>query len=442
MKLSNFFLPILKENPSEAKIKSHQLMLRSGMIRQSASGIYSWLPLGLRVLKNIENVVRDEQNNAGANELLMPTIQSADIWKESGRYDDYGKEMLRITDRHDRDLLYGPTNEELITQIFRDNVKSYKSLPLLLYHIQWKFRDEIRPRFGVMRCREFLMKDTYSFDLDKSSAENSYKKMFLSYLKTFEKFDLKAIPMKAETGPIGGDLSHEFIILAETGESEVFLDKNLLEIETKYINYTKEKIDKIVNKYSSFYAATDEKHDVIEFEKKVEKKNRLNTRGIEIGHIFYFGDKYSKSMKAFVNSKDGSNINPQMGSYGIGVSRLPAAIIEAKYNGEYMKWPNSVTPFKVAILNLGKNGDEADQKSEDIYQILKNSNLDPILDDTSENPSSKFKNFDLIGIPYQIIIGSKLKKDEYEFKELGEDKKIMSKEEIINKLKKIYAIDK
>ncbi len=442
MKLSNFFLPILKESPSEAKIKSHQLMLRSGMIRQSASGIYSWLPLGLRVLKNIEKVVRDEQNNAGANELLMPTIQSADIWKESGRYDDYGKEMLRITDRHDRDLLYGPTNEELITQIFRDNVKSYKSLPLLLYHIQWKFRDEIRPRFGVMRCREFLMKDTYSFDLDKSSAENSYKKMFLSYLKTFEKFDLKAIPMKAETGPIGGDLSHEFIILAETGESEVFLDKNLLEIETKYIDYTKEKIDKIVNKYSSFYAATDEKHDVIEFEKKVEKKNRLNTRGIEIGHIFYFGDKYSKSMKAFVNSKDGSNINPQMGSYGIGVSRLPAAIIEAKYNGEYMKWPNSVTPFKVAIINLGKNGDEADQKSEDIYQILKNNNLDPLLDDTSENPSSKFKNFDLIGIPYQIIIGSKLKKSEYEFKELGEDKKIMSKEEIINKLKKIYAIDK
>ena len=412
------------------------------MIRQSASGIYSWLPLGLRVLKNIENIVRNEQNNAGANEMLMPTIQSADIWKESGRFDDYGKEMLRITDRHERDLLYGPTNEELITQIFRDNVKSYKSLPLLLYHIQWKFRDEIRPRFGVMRCREFLMKDTYSFDLDKLSAENSYKKMFLSYLKTFEKFDLKAIPMKAETGPIGGDLSHEFIILAETGESEVFLDKSLLEIETKNIDYTKENIDEIVNKYSSFYAATDEKHDVIEFEKRVDNKNRLNTRGIEIGHIFYFGDKYSKSMKAFVNSKDGTNINPQMGSYGIGVSRLPAAIIEAKYNGEYMKWPNSVTPFKVAILNLGKNGDEADQKSEDIYQILKNSNLDPILDDTSENPSSKFKNFDLIGIPYQIIIGSKLKKDEYEFKELGEDKKIMSKEEIINKLKKIYAIDK
>src|SRR5210317_74384 len=391
MKLSNYFLPILKETPSEAKIKSHQLMLRSGMIRQSASGIYSWLPLGFKVLKNIENVVREEQNNAGAIELLMPTIQSSEIWKESGRYDDYGKEMLRIQDRHERDLLYGPTNEELITQIFRDNIKSYKNLPLMLYHIQWKFRDEIRPRFGVMRCREFLMKDTYSFDIDQAAAELSYKKMFLSYLKTFEKFDLKAIPMKAETGPIGGDLSHEFIILAETGESEVFLDKNLLEIETKNIDYTKSKIDKIVNKYSSFYAATDEKHDVIEFEKKVEKKNRLNTRGIEIGHIFYFGDKYSKSMKAFVNSKDGSNINPQMGSYGIGVSRLPAAIIEAKYNGEYMKWPNSVTPFKVAILNLGKNGDEADQKSEDIYQILKNNNLDPILDDTSENPSSKFK---------------------------------------------------
>ena len=441
MKLSNYFLPILKENPAEAKIKSHQLMLRSGMIRQSASGIYSWLPIGLKVLKNIEEVVRQEQNNAGAIELLMPTIQSADLWKESGRYDDYGKEMLRISDRHDRDLLYGPTNEELITQIFRDNVKSYKNLPLMLYHIQWKFRDEIRPRFGVMRCREFLMKDTYSFDVDKNGAEKSYKKMFLSYLKTFQKFDLKAIPMKAETGPIGGDLSHEFIILADTGESEVYLDKNLLDIDVKNVEYTDENIEEIINKYSKFYSATDEKHDVNEFEKKVSKENQLKTKGIEIGHIFYFGDKYSKSMKALINTKDGKNINPQMGSYGIGVSRLPAAIIEAKYNGQFMKWPKTITPFKVAIINLGKNGDEADQKSNEIYLNLKNANLDPLLDDTSENPSSKFKNFDSIGIPYQIVIGSKLKIDEFEFKEIGEEKLILSKEEIINRLKEIYQID-
>ena len=442
MKLSNYFLPILKENPSEAKIKSHQLMLRAGMIRQSASGIYSWLPMGFKVLKNIEQVVREEQNKAGAIELLMPTIQSADIWKESGRYDDYGKEMLRISDRHERDLLYGPTNEELITQIFRDNIKSYKNLPLMLYHIQWKFRDEIRPRFGVMRCREFLMKDTYSFDIDKVAAEFSYKKMFLSYLKTFQKFELNAIPMKAETGPIGGDLSHEFIILADTGESEVFLDKNLLDIDVNEVDYSDKNINEIIERFSKFYSATDEKHDVNEFENNVSKENQLRTKGIEIGHIFYFGDKYSKSMKALVNNKEGKNINPQMGSYGIGVSRLPAAIIEAKYNGNYMKWPKTVTPFKVAIINLGKNGDEADQKSTEIYQNLINANLDPILDDTSENPSSKFKNFDLIGIPYQIIIGSKLKKDEFEFKEIGEEKLILSKEEVINRLKEIYNIDK
>ena len=442
MKLSNYFLPILKENPSEAKIKSHQLMLRAGMIRQSASGIYSWLPMGFKVLKNIEQVVREEQNKAGAIELLMPTIQSTDIWKESGRYDDYGKEMLRISDRHKRDLLYGPTNEELITQIFRDNIKSYKNLPLMLYHIQWKFRDEIRPRFGVMRCREFLMKDTYSFDVDKAAAEFSYKKMFLSYLKTFQKFELNAIPMKAETGPIGGDLSHEFIILADTGESEVFLDKNLLDIDLNEVDYSDKNINEIIERFSKFYSATDEKHDVNEFENNVSKEYQLRTKGIEIGHIFYFGDKYSKSMKALVNNKEGKNINPQMGSYGIGVSRLPAAIIEAKYNGNYMKWPKTVTPFKVAIINLGKNGDEADQKSNEIYQNLINANLDPILDDTSENPSSKFKNFDLIGIPYQIIIGSKLKKDEFEFKEIGEEKLILSKEEVINRLKDIYNIDK
>ena len=440
MKLSNYFLPILKETPSEAKIKSHQLMLRSGMIRQSASGIYSWLPLGFKVLKNIENVVREEQNKAGAIELLMPTIQSSDIWKESGRYDDYGKEMLRIQDRHERDLLYGPTNEELITQIFRDNIKSYKNLPLMLYHIQWKFRDEIRPRFGVMRCREFLMKDTYSFDIDQAAAELSYKKMFLSYLKTFEKLELKAIPMKAETGPIGGDLSHEFIILAETGESEVYLDKNILDIETKNLDYSIESVNGIIEKYSKFYSATDEKHNKDDFN-QIKKNDQMHTRGIEIGHIFYFGDKYSKSMNALINNNEGKNINPQMWSYGIGVSRLPAAIIEAKYNDEFMKWPLSITPFKVAILNLGKNGDEADQKSLEFYNLLCNLKLEPLLDDTSDSPSSKFKNFDLIGIPFQIIIGSKLKKDEYEFKEIGKDKKILSKDEIINFLKETYKID-
>jgi len=440
MKLSNYFLPILKETPSEAKIKSHQLMLRSGMIRQSASGIYSWLPLGFKVLKNIENVVREEQNNAGAIELLMPTIQSSEIWKESGRYDDYGKEMLRIQDRHERDLLYGPTNEELITQIFRDNIKSYKNLPLMLYHIQWKFRDEIRPRFGVMRCREFLMKDTYSFDIDQAAAELSYKKMFLSYLKTFEKLELKAIPMKAETGPIGGDLSHEFIILAETGESEVYLDKNILDIETKNLDYSIESVNGIIEKYSKFYSATDEKHNKDDFN-QIKKNDQMHTRGIEIGHIFYFGDKYSKSMNALINNNEGKNINPQMGSYGIGVSRLPAAIIEAKYNDEFMKWPLSITPFKVAILNLGKNGDEADQKSLEFYNLLCNLKLEPLVDDTSDSPSSKFKNFDLIGIPFQIIIGSKLKKDEYEFKEIGKDKKILSKDEIINFLKEAYKID-
>ena len=441
MRLSNYLLPILKENPSEAKIKSHQLMLRSGMIRQSSSGIYSWLPLGFKVLKNIEKIVRQEQNKAGAVELLMPTIQSAEIWKESGRYDGYGKEMLRVKDRQDRDLLYGPTNEELITQIFRDNVKSYKNLPLMLYHIQWKFRDEIRPRFGVMRCREFLMKDTYSFDLNKQDAEYSYKKMFLSYLKTFEKLELKAIPMQADTGPIGGDLSHEFIILADTGESEVFLDKRLLDIDIKNFEYSKSNINGIIDKYSKLYSATDEKHSESEFNKLVEKKDQLHAKGIEIGHIFYFGDKYSKSLKALINTKDGKNINPQMGSYGIGVSRLPAAIIEAKYNNQFMKWPKSVTPFHVAIINLGKNGDEVDQKSDEMYKFLKNNNFDPLLDDTSESPSSKFKNFDLIGIPYQIVIGSKMKKEEYEFKELGKEKEILSKIEIVNRLKEIYDSD-
>jgi len=441
MKLSEYFLPILKENPSEAKIKSHQLMLRAGMIRQSASGIYSWLPLGFKILKKIEQVVREEQNRAGAIELLMPTIQSAEIWKESGRYDGYGKEMLRIKDRHDRDLLYGPTNEELITEIFRDNIKSYKSLPMILYHIQWKFRDEIRPRFGVMRCREFLMKDSYSFDLSDDEARLSYKKMFLSYLKIFEKLELKAIPMVADTGPIGGDLSHEFIILAETGESNVYTDKDILKISTSNHDYSKKSLDEITEKFKKYYSATDEKFNKQEFENKVEQKNRLSTKGIEVGHIFYFGEKYSKPMNAVVNNKEGKNTFLHMGSYGIGVSRLPAAIIEAKFNDKFMKWPLSVTPFHVAILSFGKTGDEIDIKSQNIYNFLKSHNVDVILDDTNESPASKFKNFDLIGIPYQIVVSSKLNKEDFEFKEIDGDKEIFKKEDILKKLKNIYKID-
>ncbi len=442
MKLSEFFLPLIKEVPSEAKIKSHQLMLRSGMIRQSTSGIYSWLPYGFKILKKIEKIVREEQDRAGAQELLMPTIQSSDIWKESGRYDGYGEEMLRIVDRQKRELLYGPTNEELITQIFRDNVKSYKSLPLMLYHIQWKFRDEIRPRFGVMRCREFLMKDTYSFDATEDDAKNSYKKMFLAYLKTFEKIGLKAIPMEAETGPIGGDLSHEFIILADTGESQIYIDKNVLDIKSEDFNYNKTDLDNLLKKYNQYYSATDDKHKSEIFEKKVSKSNQLVTKGIEVGHIFYFGQKYSNPMRALVNTPDGKNINVYMGSYGIGVSRLVAAVIEAKYNDKYMKWPNSITPFHVAIISLGKENDEIQKKSFEIYDFIKKNGFDVIIDDTNDSPSSKFKNFDLLGIPFQIIVGSKLKANEYEFKEIGADAIILDKSKILSKLKEIYNFDK
>ena len=331
MKLSNLFLPILKDIPSDAKIKSHQLMLRAGMIRQSAAGIYSWLPLGFKVLKKIEAIVRQEQDRAGAQEMLMPTIQSADLWKESGRYDGYGLEMLRIKDRQDRELLYGPTNEELVTQIFRDNVKSYKSLPLILYHIQWKFRDEIRPRFGIMRCREFLMKDSYSFDETKEGAILSYNKMFYAYLKTFERLGLKAIPLAADTGPIGGDLSHEFIILAETGESQIYTSKKILDLKISNFGNDDKSLKGMVKSYTEIYSATDEKFDQSEFDKLVKKEDQLVTRGIEVGHIFYFGDKYSKPMKATVNSSSGANITVEMGSYGIGVSR----------------WPEKISPNKV-----------------------------------------------------------------------------------------------
>mgnify|MGYP002639884714 FL=1 len=439
MKLSKLFLPILKDIPADAKIKSHQLMLRAGMIRQSAAGIYSWLPLGFKVLKKIEAIVRQEQDRAGAQEMLMPTIQSADLWKESGRYDGYGLEMLRIKDRQDRELLYGPTNEELVTQIFRDNVKSYKSLPLILYHIQWKFRDEIRPRFGIMRCREFLMKDSYSFDETKEGAILSYNKMFYAYLKTFERLGLKAIPLAADTGPIGGDLSHEFIILAETGESQIYTSKKILDLKISNFGNDDKSLKGMVKSYTEIYSATDEKFDQSEFDKLVKKEDQLVTRGIEVGHIFYFGDKYSKPMKATVNSSSGANITVEMGSYGIGVSRLVGAIVEANYNDNIMKWPTSVTPFHVAIINLGKKSDnDTKEKSQKIYEKLQEKSFDVLLDDTDESPASKFKNFDLIGVPYQIIIGSKQGTDEYEFKEVGFDKQIVSLEFIIKKLEEVY----
>ena len=435
MHISKLFLPLLKENPSEAKIKSHQLMLRTGMIKQSSTGIYSWLPLGFKIMKKIEKVVREEQNKIGAQELLMPTIQSANIWKESGRYDDYGEEMLRIKDRQDKEMLYGPTNEELITEIFRSGIKSYKSLPQLLYHIQWKFRDELRPRFGVMRCKEFYMKDAYSFDLDDVQAKKSYNKMFFSYLNTFKRLGLTAIPMSADTGPIGGDLSHEFIILAETGESKIYCDKRIFDINIKKHNTKNESINSLIKDYESFYAATDEKFNKDEFEAKVKKENQLITKGIEVGHIFYFGDKYSKPLKCSVDLSDGKKVNVKMGSYGIGVSRLVGAIIEAKYNNNIMKWPNAVSPFSAVIIpSLKKNDNSNYKKAEKIYNFLKESEIDVLFDDTDEHLSAKFKKFDLIGIPYQIILGSKSTDEKIEFKELNGKTEILSLEEIKKKL--------
>ncbi len=435
MFLSKFFLPITKNLPADAKIKSHQLMLRSGMIKQSSAGIYSWLPLGLKVMKKIEQVVREEQNKIGAQELLMPTIQSADIWKESGRYNDYGEEMLRIKDRQGREMLYGPTNEELITDIFRSSIKSYKSLPQMLYHIQWKFRDEIRPRFGVMRCREFFMKDAYSFDLDDSSAKSSYNKMFFSYLKTFKRLGLEAIPMAADTGPIGGDLSHEFIILAETGESKIYTDKSIFKIDLNNYSFNNSSLEKMIKDYSSIYAVTDDKFKKNEFDKKVPKQNQMITKGIEVGHIFYFGDKYSKPLNCFVDSQDGKKNAVKMGSYGIGVSRLVGAIIEAKYDNEIMKWPKSVAPFEVVIIpSISKNNKENLSKSIKIYEELKKQNVDVLLDDADENMSQKFKKHDLIGIPYQIIVGSKSTENKIEFKEVNSESSFIDLKDIKSKL--------
>ena len=437
MYLSQLFIPTTKDLPAEAKIKSHQLMLQAGMIKQSSAGIYSWLPLGFKIMKKIEQIVREEQNSIGAQELLMPTIQSAEIWKESGRYDDYGEEMLRIKDRQGREMLYGPTNEELITDVFRSSVKSYKSLPQILYHIQWKFRDEIRPRFGVMRCKEFFMKDAYSFDLTDDDAKKSYNKMFFSYLKTFNRLGMKAIPMAADTGPIGGDLSHEFIILAETGESQIYADKRIFEIDLNKYNFSDKSLSKMREDFTNIYAATDEKFDEKKFNKDVDKKNQLKTKGIEVGHIFYFGDKYSKPMNCSVDDKSGKKIYVKMGSYGIGVSRLVGAAIEANFNNGIMKWPKAISPFDVVIIpSISKNNKENLQKAEKIYRELKKQNIDVLLDDVDENMSNKFKKHDLIGIPFQIIIGSKSEKDKFEFKELNSESEMLSLESINSKLKR------
>ena len=435
MYLSKLFIPLLKENPSEAKIKSHQLMLRAGMIKQSSTGIYSWLPLGFKIMKKIEKVVREEQNNIGAQELLMPTIQSAEIWKESGRYDDYGEEMLRIKDRQGKEMLYGPTNEELITEIFRASIKSYKSLPQILYHIQWKFRDELRPRFGVMRCKEFFMKDAYSFDLNDDDAKKSYNKMFFAYLNTFKRLGLTAIPMSADTGPIGGDLSHEFIILAETGESKIYTDKRIFDIDINIHKNEDESVQNLRKKYDEFYAVTDDKFKKEDFEKNVKKENQLIAKGIEVGHIFYFGDKYSKPLKCSVDLKEGKKVDVKMGSYGIGVSRLVGAIIEAKFNNNIMKWPESVSPFEVVIIpSLQKNDKSNYRKAEEVYNFLVKNKIDVLFDDTNEHLSAKFKKFDLIGIPYQIILGSKSLEGKFEFKEINGETKILSPEDIKDKL--------
>lgn len=401
MRMSSYFLPTLKETPSEAQIVSHRLMLRAGMIRQTSAGIYAWLPLGWKVLQKVSQIVREEQDRAGAQELLMPTIQSADLWKQSGRYEAYGKEMLRITDRHDREMLFGPTNEEMITDIFKTFVKSYKDLPRNLYHIQWKFRDEVRPRFGVMRGREFLMKDNYSFDLDAEGARLSYRRMFLAYLRTFARMGIKAIPMRADTGPIGGDLSHEFIILADTGESQVFCDKAWLDMDVLADNPDAHgDLKDFFAKYTSIYAATEEMHDT-----EKAPADLVTARGIEVGHIFYFGTKYSAPMGAVVTGPDGQPVTVEMGSYGIGVSRVVAALIEASHDDAGIIWPDQVAPYKVALINLKADDEACRSTCDGLYTRLQDAGVDVIYDDRNERPGAKFADMDLIGIPWQLTIG-------------------------------------
>lgn len=438
MRLSRYFLPILRETPKEAEIVSHRLMLRAGMMRQEAAGIYAFLPLGLRVLNKINAIVREEQNRAGAIELLMPTIQSAELWRESGRYDAYGKEMLRIKDRHAREILYGPTNEEMITDIFRAYVRSYRDLPLNLYHIQWKFRDEVRPRFGLMRGREFLMKDAYSFDLNQAGARHSYNKMFVAYLRTFARMGLKAIPMVAETGPIGGNLSHEFIILASTGESEVFCHRDYLEFDVPGEDIDFDNVEALqgtVDKWTSLYAATSEMHDAAAFE-QLPQASQMSARGIEVGHIFYFGTKYSEPMKAVVTGPDGTDTPVHMGSYGIGPSRLVAAIIEASHDDAGIKWPEAVAPFKVAILNLKQGDGGTDAACEKLYAALQAKGVDVLYHDLDERPGSKFATADLIGIPWQVLIGPKgLAAGQFELKKRADgSREMLSPDDVLTRL--------
>jgi prolyl-tRNA synthetase len=407
MRLSRFFLPVMKESPADAQIVSHKLMLRAGLVRQTAAGIYAWLPLGLRVLKRIEQIVREEQDRSGAIELLMPTVQSADLWRQSGRYDDYGLEMLRIKDRHDREMLFGPTAEEVITSIFRDAARSYRDLPRTLYNIQWKFRDEVRPRFGVMRGREFLMKDAYSFDLDEAGARHSYNRMFVAYLNTFARMGLRAIPMQADTGPIGGDLSHEFIVLAPTGESEVFYHSNWEKpAELSTVDFDDVAgLQQIVAGYTADYAATDEKRDEA---REAEAGDALRqSRGVEVGHIFYFGTKYSTPMGLKIQGQDGSEIVPHMGSYGIGVSRLMGAIIEASHDDKGIIWPDAVAPYRVGLINMRADDEACAKAADELYAQLQAAGVEVLYDDRDERGGAKFATMDLIGLPWQIVIGPK-----------------------------------
>jgi prolyl-tRNA synthetase len=410
MRLSHYFLPVMKENPADAQIVSHQLMLRAGLIRQTSAGIYAWLPLGHRVLKKIEQIVREEQDRAGAVELLMPTIQSADLWRQSGRYDAYGPEMLRFRDRHDREMLYGPTNEEMITLLFRDAVKSYRDLPRTLYHIQWKFRDEVRPRFGVMRGREFLMKDAYSFDLDEDGLKASYNKMFVAYLRTFDRMGLRAVPMRADTGPIGGELSHEFHILADTGESEVFYEllaePSFAGGEPLYPSYDQlEDLQRFVDAQSRRYAVTEEKRDPA---REANMGSLLQTaRGIEVGHIFAFGTKYSAALGLSVQTGGGEQVHPQMGSYGVGVSRLMAAVIEASHDEAGIVWPESVAPYRVGLVNMRVDDGSVTSAADEIYGRLRQGGVEALYDDRDERGGAKFATMDLIGLPWQLVVGPK-----------------------------------
>ena len=443
MRLTQYFLPVLKETPSEAQIASHRLMLRAGMIRQAAAGIYSWLPLGYKVLRRIETIVHEEQQRAGHIPLLMPTLQSADLWRESGRYDDYGAEMLRIKDRHDRDILYGPTNEELITDIFRSAVNSYKDLPLTLYHIQWKFRDELRPRFGVMRGREFLMKDGYNFDLTRDDALHAYNRHMVSYIRTYERMGLKAIPMRADSGPIGGDDTHEFLVLAPTGESGVFYDRAITDMELgdRTIDYHDHAaVASICTEWTTPYARTDETHDAALFD-QVPAERRVEGRGIEVGQIFYFGTKYSDPMKALVVNEAGERVPVHMGSHGIGVSRLVGAIIEASHDDRGIIWPEGVTPFHVGIVNL-KQGDAAcDAASLSLYAGLREAGLDPLYDDREERAGAKFATMDLIGLPWRITVGPRglaAGKVELTSRRTGESEEL-SPEAALARVQEIYA---